>query len=185
MYGFLIALIYILQNEGGYQNHVQDLGKATKYGISQKLMESMYAHGFRWVDLNNDGKIDEKDVKIADIKNAIDIYYEIFWKELRLDLVKNEAIAIKIFDTAINIGGKNAIKLLQKSINSLNNKGLIVDGIIGTLTLNALEKCKTEELLNAFSKNLVSYYENIVRNNPSQSVFLQGWINRATRAPKY
>ena len=147
-------------------------------------MESMYAHGLRWVDLNNDGKIDEKDVKIADIRNAIDIYYEVFWKELKLDLVKNEAMAIKIFDTAINIGGKNAIKLLQKAINTLNNKDLIVDGIIGTSTLNALEKCKSEELLNTFIKNLILYYENIVKNNPSQSVFLQGWLNRATRTPK-
>lgn len=157
--------------EGGYSNHRSDKGGATKYGITEAVArENGYAG----------------DMKELPIETAKSIYKKDYWDKMRLNDIANlsESIATELFDTGVNMGIRTAGKFLQRAINVLTFLELKLDGIIGTKTIQALSPflkfMKVSEgvflkMLNA--QQCVRYIE-IVEKNPSQSVFLKGWISK-------
>lgn len=164
MSAFQKALEYVLANEGGYSNHENDRGGATQYGIIQ----SEYS---RWL---------KRPATIQDMKSitkaiAGKIYYEWYWKPLKCDEIYGEAKAICIFDMGVNRG----IGWPPKKIQAICN--VEQDGVIGPLTLRALNSLSDEYFVEEFSKIAEKSYEAIVRHNPSQRVFLKGWKRRARR----
>ncbi len=56
--------------------------------------------------------------------------------------------------------------------------GVEPDGIVGEKTLAALNSQRPEPLFLQIKAARIAFVEGIVRNNPSQKVFLQGWKNR-------
>ena len=174
---FNSAFNYMLKNEGGFVNDTADKGGATKYGVSLALMKQMFKNGSIWLDLNGDGVVDDKDVSVLTEEEAKAVYYKEFWRPLtafsNLFLAQ---IVTKIFDTAVNIGVKNSIKLVQRVV------GTQADGLIGKETIS---KCITYkgDFLSEYIEFLVKFYVNIVVTNPTQLKFLNGWINRAFRYP--
>ena len=169
------AFNYMLKNEGGFVNDSADKGGATKYGVSLTLMRQMFKNGSIWLDLNKDGTIDEKDVMILTLEDAKLVYFKEFWRPLaslsRFFVVQ---IMIKIFDTAVNIGVRNAIKLVQRVI------GTQEDGVIGKDTISKCVVFKGD-FISKYVEFLVKFYANIAVKNPTQLRFLNGWINRAFR----
>jgi len=155
----------ILKHEGGYVDHPNDPGGATKYGISLRFLKS------NGIDINVDGRIDKKDIVELTIDEAVQIYRSFFWDKMRLDGISNELLKLHLFDMGVNAGTKTAIKILQRMI------GVEADGLIGSKTLAAI---------NAYYGNIVSdyasarmkYYENLTIRNPKLKVFLRGWGNR-------
>jgi len=77
-----------------------------------------------------------------------------------------------VFDFAINAGVGRSIKTIQKCV------GADVDGVLGSITIGLIKKANPVMLINQFSNEKESYYQNIVVNKPTQSVFLKGWFNR-------
>lgn len=59
---------------------------------------------------------------------------------------------------------------------------LTVDGAIGSQTINAINDAINEGNLNTlgsnFNNEMNSIYQQIVTNDPSQSIFLDGWNDR-------
>ena len=55
---------FTIKNEGGYNEIRFDNGGATNYGVSLRFLKDLYENGTIWVDLNNDGKVDELDMNI-------------------------------------------------------------------------------------------------------------------------
>ncbi|MBQ6666149.1 MAG: peptidoglycan-binding protein, partial [Synergistaceae bacterium] len=53
------------------------------------------------------------------------------------------------------------------------------DGKFGPKTFAALKACDPLMLAGAVYRQRRRYYEKIVANNPSQRVFLKGWMRRA------
>ena len=72
--------------------------------------------------------------------------------------------------------------LLQNILINRYNKDIQYDGVVGPASLRALDEAL--EFDSAF--NVTEYYNNrrelyfrrIVQSNPSQQVFLRGWLNR-------
>ena len=109
-----------------------------------------------------------------------DFYKKNFWNPLNCDGF-SKTVGLNLCDFGVNSGITTAAKGLQNTINSLlptGTKTLVVDGKIGQLTINAANKLDQKKLNDALLLYRSNYYKKIVSNNPSQNVFLQGWLNR-------
>ena len=57
--------------------------------------------------------------------------------------------------------------------------GVVVDGIVGSRTLTAVNEYPDQkELFQKLWDRRKQHFENIVQRDPSQKVFLKGWMNR-------
>jgi lysozyme family protein len=169
------AIPYIFEHEGGYNNHIQDSGGATNWGISLRLLKQIH------YDINGDGNVDVLDIKALSKENATQIYFDNFWKNL-YDRLPYENLAIKLFDFSVNAGTQEANIVLQKSLNDLGSN-LIVDGAIGQNTLNEIIKYSEEKILNIYCLEQRAFYDRIIDKNPQYKTFRQGWYNRASFIP--
>ena len=173
---FKKAMPYVFMHEGGYNNKVNDKGGATNYGISLLFLKGVKE------DLNHDGKVDYLDIKGLKQAEAEKLYFKHFWRAL-YDELKYERLAIKLFDTAINMGHFKAHSLLQRAIKAMGSV-IIEDGDIGPKTLGLVNKYAENQLLDTYCKVQDAYYKAIIKNNPSQAEFAKGWANRAKWLPK-
>ncbi len=169
---FLKALRKTLKWEGGISNNPADKGGYTNRGVSLRFLKAI------GLDLNSDGVINELDLKNINDNSILYIYKTYFWDKLRADEISSLPIASHLFDIAVNSGNKRAVRLIQETCNYFE-KELKVDGVMGEKTIKAINECVPLLLNTALYYNRVEFYENIVKSNPSQKVFLLGWKRRA------
>lgn len=155
MFDFAFELVVGL--EGGFVDHKDDKGGATKYGIT-KL------------------RYPNEDIPNLTIERAKFLYKRDFWDRFKIDLLP-EKYRIVVFDMYVNHSPRATGLVIQRAINSKAGfDAVVVDGSIGNNTIGGLTKYKPELFrVHAFR---AKYYSDIVRNNPSQIVFYVGWINR-------
>jgi lysozyme family protein len=176
------AFEYVLKNEGDYVEHPKDSGETTKLGISLRFLKSL---DLGEADLNNDMKIDKEDIKLVDINEAKKLYREHFWIPIKGDKITDEQIAIKIFDTAVNIGIRQTVLIMQRALNDIATPviegKLKVDGKIGYKTLEKLNslnaKSKTNFLIQ-FVYLLSDFYKSL-----DKPEFIHGWLLRGKKLP--
>lgn len=77
-----------------------------------------------------------------------------------------------LFKNGVVQGQPSAIRNLQRAL------GIQVDGIIGPDTLNAISNAD-ENVQRNFIREVHRRNQNIVKQDPTQRVFLNGWTNRA------
>lgn len=150
----------ILNREGGFVNDPQDRGGPTNFGITQSTLSSIRGK-----------KVTEDDVKRLSKGEAAKIMVSEFYEKPGIDELP-EVIRGQMFDMAVNHGPANAIKILQDSL------GVKKTGKINAETKSALSEADPNTLKEA----RVEFYKSIVKNDPSQEKFLQGWLNRAEDA---
>lgn len=173
---FLRAFYFTLSNEGGYVNDKYDPGGATNHGISLAFLRDVYNRGFKSADVNRDGVVNHKDIEAISYTLVQQLYKMEFWD--RVSMIPDDGLAIKVFDTGVNIGIRKAIILLQECL------GVAQDGIIGPVTINAIKKGNHNLIMQKFIQRLENYYYKIVYFNKSMDKFLKGWLNRAKRIPR-
>lgn len=157
----------ILKFEGiVYENDPVDTGGCTKFGLV--LQDLIDFH----LDKDKDGNYDCNDVKQITKDDASVIYKKIYWDYFKADNIINQSIAEYIVDGGINQGNKTIAKYIQ------NILGLDKDGIVGEITLNAINSHNQEDLYNKLKKRRIDKYNAIVSINPTQSKFIKGWLNR-------
>lgn len=171
----------ILPNEGGYVNSPNDRGGATNFGITQATFDKyciINKKPMGWV-IN----ITQDEVR--------DIYFK-FWTKARCDLIFDYAPALTVqhFDFLVNSGyerrGVDAAEILQRTIRIVTSDSRVIeDGHIGPLTLGAVVNWirihpldGDKEFWIEYVARRKKYYYDIVANNPSQQIFLNGWLNR-------
>jgi lysozyme family protein len=167
------ALTFTLGNEGGYSNHPADPGGATNFGIIQRELD-------RWNGAHPELGF-PANVKDLTQGQADAIYRMNYW---RWDGIEDQALAIKLFDIGVNCGTETSVKLLQRAINPSGSETCPVDGQLGPVTLGAANAIPPEQLMTSLCQVQEDYYKAIVARNPSQAVFLKGWLNRAARVPE-
>jgi lysozyme family protein len=159
----------IIKKEGGFVNHPNDHGKATKWGVTQATLTD-------W--LGREATIE--DVKNLSQDDAFEIFYRLYYQAPHIDTLP-EAIQPIITDMAVNHGPKKAIKLLQEVLLA-NGENLLVDGVCGKATDLAAHRIYGHigtDLINQLVSRRLAFYEGIVKNDAKQRVFLAGWRNRA------
>ncbi len=89
----------------------------------------------------------------------------------------------QMFDIAVNSGPSRAVRLLQNTLNTRGFGPLAEDGRRGPLTdAAALTACRAlggARMNNALLETRIAFYRGLVAADPSQQVFLNGWLKRA------
>jgi lysozyme family protein len=131
---------FIYSWEKGYSNHPADPGGATNHGITQRTLNAY----------RTKRGLPFKDVRDLQLSEAIEIYYDEYWKpewkELGLPL------AACMFDTQVNMGPSRANQFLK------NCNGNYVE----------------------YLQLRIAKYKELIERNPSLKVFEKGWMNRVT-----
>lgn len=177
-----------MSNEGGYVNDSDDAGGETYKGISR-------VYNPRWIGW---GIIDQHKrnsdfpkclYSIVGLQNNVkDFFKDRYWDVNQLDEFP-QLIAEEMFDTGVNMGCERVAKFLQKSLNYLNRNGmmyneLMVDGVMGKKTLNALGILNNKDLVILVTMMNVlqgGHYMRYMDRNPTQKKYARGWFRRALK----
>lgn len=143
----------------GYVNIPADRGGETKYGIAQ----------------NANPEIAVRDL---DLNGAMQVYFHKYWLMGRCDRLPYP-LSIIHFDGCVNHGVKRANRFLQQSL------GVADDGQIGNKTLGAVQEANLAELVTSIADRRRNFYQSIVNRDPSQGVFLNGWMRRINEVHSY
>jgi len=153
------AIEVVLAHEGEtFTDNPNDRGGPTKFGISQ-----------RW---NPD--VDVRELTRA---QAIEIYWERYWRGRGYERLP-EAVAIKVYDLAVNLGEQTAIRCLQRALRACGLR-VKIDGRLGPETCGAAGRAEVAALMAALRSEAAGEYRLRVARDAGQGVFRDGWINRA------
>jgi lysozyme family protein len=165
----------VLQREGGYSNNPDDSGGPTRWGVTQREARLNGYHG---------------DMRDFPQEMAIKIYRDKYWDKLHLDDIWliDRGVAGKVFDIGVNLGLYQAARFLQRGLNVLNQKGtvygdLVVDGLIGPATINALRRyikyrAKVGGVIMVKLLNVLqgAYYVELAERREKDETFVFGWL---------
>jgi lysozyme family protein len=159
--GFQQALEHVFGAEGGLANDPADRGGRTNLGITTETWE-------RWRDRL--GKPNTA-VDACTREDATQIYYADYWVAQKCDALV-WPVSLCHFDAAVQHHPPYPAVLLQRAL------GVKEDGIIGPGTLAAAAAAKPGPLIRAMMRGRLEYYRKIATAEPSQRVFLPGWLQR-------
>lgn len=147
--------------EGGYVNHPNDKGGCTNSGVTISTFRSYYG-----------SKKNCDDLKKMTEEQWNHIFKSGYWDRWKADLINNQSIANLVVDWVWG-SGVYGIKYPQQVL------GVVADGIVGKKTLAAINDYPNqEELFKKLWDRRKKHFEDIVKRNPSQKVFLKGWLRR-------
>jgi len=170
------SLKFILADEGGFSNRLNDRGGPTNLGITLKTLKNYYAD-YDYGDFDMDGDCDIDDLRLLDTpEEAAPIYKKWFWDVIRGDDLP-AGVDYVVFDGAVNHGPKNTGIFLQRALNRWGLT-LKIDGIIGPVTIKAAATHGSSMFITDILRERDIFYRKIVAKDPSQIEFFQGWLNR-------
>jgi lysozyme family protein len=145
---FDTAFDLLLAHEGGLVEHPADPGGLTRYGITQRSYPG-------------------EDIRGMTVERAKYIYARDYWGPAGCDAVP-DAIKFDLFDMAVNSGVTAAIRALQEAC------GETVDGILGPLTLQAVQSANPVRLVARFNGRRLE----LMASLPTWPAFGRGWARR-------
>ena len=151
---------YIIPNEGGYSDRLNDRGKKTQYGISQKTYYN-------------------EDIPNITRERANAIIYRDFYIWNGLNKLPYQIRGF-VVDYGMSTSPLNAIRTVHKVLNLPPN-----GNVIGSATMSKLENFSENDyinFLNDYKKEMYRYYHDLVAKDPLQKENLKGWLNRADGA---
>jgi lysozyme family protein len=160
----------LIKIESGFVNHKLDTGGPTKYGITHITL----AHHL------------QRPVTIEDVKNltketAKEIYVIHYYVNPKIYLMP-KALQPLALDCVVNHREGDAIKLFQRTVKKAGVKDLKIDGIFGPISQKYVNLAYLEMdylFLNMVIDEREKLYHKIVKRNPTQKIFLKGWLKRA------
>jgi lysozyme family protein len=188
---FELAVANVLEHEGGLVNNIHDPGGATNYGISLRWLEKI---DLADADIDRDGDVDADDIKKMTRAEAKKFYRKYWWQKYKYDKIEQAGVAIKIMDMSVNMGGKQAHKLVQRALRAVGAE-VKDDGVLGPLTFGAINTATPTFFIPALRCTQAGFYYALVMRNAALrkakckkpngklyedfSVFLKGWLRRA------
>ena len=154
----------ILRWEGGFSNDPKDHGGETNMGVTIATWKSQ---GY---DIDKDGDIDVQDLKLMKVSD-FEIILRKYWDKWKADQIKNQSVANILVDWVWG-SGKWGIVIPQRILK------VYPDGLVGQQTLAALSVVNQRGFFDAIKFERATFLHNIVKNDPSQERFINGWLNR-------
>lgn len=148
---FQQCLKFVLKWEGGYSNHPNDPGGATKYGIIQTVYDAYRKRK----------GLDRQTVKYITQAEFEEIYKTQYWDAVKGDH-RDAPLDIVMFDTGVNMGTGTAERLLSRA------KILVAKD----------DPDRMRKLANLVFVYRWDRYVMLTKRNPRLKVFLKGWLNR-------
>ena len=157
---FDLSFGQVLKSEGGYVWDKDDAGGETNFGVTKQAWSEYLSR-----------PIEDGEMKALTIDAVKPFYKKMYWDKLCCDDLP-QGVDYAVFDFGVNAGTSRSAKFLQRAV------GAVPDGAIGPATLGKVKAMDSDALLKAFSNQKNAFYNSIVENNPTQSKFLKGWLNR-------
>lgn len=158
---FEVAVAAIFESEGGEGNDPDDPGGHTNMGITEGTLEVAKTTGYV-----------AQDATISNLtrEQAKNIYKHLFWDPVGADKFP-PALALVVFDAAVNQGVPTAIIMLQVVLK------VRTDGVVGPKTIAAATK-SSPKVRDAFLAKRALRYGELVAARPYMRKFMEGWIKR-------
>jgi lysozyme family protein len=153
---FDLRLPVVLLHEGGFVQHPQDPGGATKFGITRETLAR-----FRGTPVT------VEDVRSLTTAEAAAIYRRLYWDPIRGDELP-AGVDLAVFDFTVNSGPSRAVRTLQGAL------GVPQDGIIGPVTLAAAQVADPVALIRHLSRDRLRFLSRLA----IWPVFGRGWRRR-------
>ena len=152
--------------EGGFVNHPDDKGGATNMGITIGTLAE-------WR---------QEEATVADVRDLTRAEADAIFRARYYSLCRcgemPERMAAVIYNCAVLSGPARSIKLAQKAFNSLglsvDGSKLEEDGVLGRITMGAIQQTDAGVLASAFMDQQEAY----LRALDTFHVFGPGWMNR-------
>ena len=157
---FSIYAPKLLQLEGGYTNHPEDQGGPTNKGVTLATYKAYCGQEKTIHHLRN-----------MSYGTWQRIMKDLYWDKCLADSIESQPLAEIIVDWCVN-SGMVGLRRVQEIV------GTKPDGIAGPKTLAAINGADARELFGRIWDARKQFYTNIVKRNPSQKVFMNGWMNR-------
>lgn len=167
----------VYEDEGGYANHPDDPGGATKYGVTQEVAREA---GWEGDMIDFPKQCDGPEAICAD-----SIYLANYiMRPGYLPIIETDpAVGEELVNSAVNFGPARPSKWFQQSLNELAGAKLEVDGIAGRRTAEAFRRYRAatgaagcRRMLDRLDARQLSEYQRLVRVNPRLKVFYRGWV---------
>ena len=152
---FTVALNFVLSVEGGYSNNKKDKGGPTNKGVTHETYKKYLID--KKTDMNNKALSTDKNVKNITDAEVAEIYYNYYYNKTNIEEIADKKIAVLAFDTAVNCGPEKAEEMLKASGGDVQK----------------------------FLQLRRQHYAQIIKKNPSQVEFKDGWENRLVALEKY
>ena len=152
MSDFYTFIDRVLAHEGGYVNDARDPGGETNWGITRRTAQANGYHG---------------NMRAMTRSQAIEIYRTAFWLRYRCAEMP-VSVAFQFFDACINHGYGNAARMLQRAA------GVADDGVIGNISLAAINTLPENDLLLRFNAERIDCYTRL----STFAHFGKGWVRR-------
>ena len=157
---------FVQREEGGYVNDPSDSGGATMAGVTQNTYD-LYRKSKNY---------ETRPVRYCTRLEQSDIY-EGIWKDCKASELP-KGLSMMHFDFAVNAGNNQAAKVLQRSVNVAD------DGIIGPVTMKAVQGSNIEETILRYAAERRKFYNALVAKRPKDAKFLNGWLARTDRCER-
>jgi lysozyme family protein len=146
------------EDSGNYNSRRQLVG--TNWGINAQVYENYLKR-----------PPTEQDMRDMPRHIALAIFKQLYWDRIKGDEIRNQQVANILFDGHVN-HGRWGIQMMQGVL------GLSRDGIVGSMTLSAINRANPFNLFAAYKKARVAGYHDLVRRRPKDQRFLRGWLTR-------
>jgi lysozyme family protein len=164
---YVRSVANVLVSEGGarYTNHPADPGGPTKYGVTLRDVRA-------YIKANATAE----DVRALTQPQAEAIYHDKYWLHrcIRGDLLP-AGLDYALFDYGVNAGPNRAGLVLRRILAVNTDRCDVSDGLM----LQVLAKDPVA-LIRAVSAERRRFYDRLVAQRSSMTVFKSGWMNRVT-----
>lgn len=152
MSDFAEAVDLILRYEGGDVDDPRDPGGLTHYGISKRAYPNL-------------------DIRNLSVEQAKSIYFADFWLRCSCDKLPY-ALALPLFDAAVNCGVYRAATFLQAALD------VLADGKIGPKTLAAAERLDGEGVERVLLEMTALRCRHYALLDDIDDFYARGWYRR-------
>lgn len=143
----------------GYVNDPADRGGETKFGVAQTAHPELKISTLTW-------------------EQAKKVYQDGYWFPGKCDQLSGN-LAFAHFDACVNHGVRKACQFVQRAV-AVKDDGVIGDG---TLKAIGVASC-TQNIVKLVVQQRRKFFFDIVKNDPSQKRFLDGWMARCDSIEK-
>lgn len=154
----------VLKWEGGYVNDPLDNGGETNLGVTKAVWAEYVGR-----------QVADGEMKTLTVDMVRPLYKRNYWDKCQCDKLPS-GVDYVVFDFAVNAGCRQSVRFLQRAV------GAGVDGIVGPQTLGKVAEHAADDILDSIKTQKENFYAGLVANNPSQSKFIKGWLNRVSGA---
>jgi len=168
---FDISFDKVLRSEGfgvrkdnpyGFSNHPRDPGGATQLGVTQRAWEEWVGHSVTIDDM--------KGLRPDTVKP---FYKAKYWDKINGDRLPS-GVDYAAFDFAVNSGVSRSARYMQKIA------GVPEDGLIGPKSLDAINACPPDEMVDALCSARLDFLKRL----PTWNTFGRGWQTRVTEVDR-